>query len=78
MFLQHVQLMRGRTPEKRLIHELRKAVAWYTKGLHASADLRDIHKMPTDPEALVASRAVLLGDGAQRTGSTHAAISGCF
>jgi tRNA-dihydrouridine synthase B len=54
VFLQHVQLMRGRTPEKRLIHELRKAVAWYTKGLHASADLRDIHKMPTDPEALVA------------------------
>jgi len=41
VFLRHVSLMRGRTPERRLIHELRKAVAWYTKGLPDSAWLRD-------------------------------------
>lgn len=54
VFLRHCELMRGRTEEKRLIHEIRKAVAWYTKGLPGSADLRDQSKAPRDPDALIA------------------------
>lgn len=55
VFLRHVALMRGRTEDKRLIHEVRKAVAWYTKGLPGSAELRDQHKAPREPDALVAA-----------------------
>lgn len=40
--------------QKRLIHEVRKAVAWYTKGLPDSARLRDHHKTPAEPAALAA------------------------
>ena len=47
--------MRGRTEDKRLIHEVRKAVAWYTKGLPGSADLRDQSQAPREPDALVAA-----------------------
>ena len=55
VFLRHCALMRGRTEEKRLIHEIRKSVAWYTKGLPGSADLRDQSKAPRDPDALIAA-----------------------
>ncbi len=55
VFLRHVGLMRGRTEDKRLIHEVRKAVAWYTKGLPGSADLRDQSQAPREPDALVAA-----------------------
>ncbi|MCS6912361.1 MAG: tRNA dihydrouridine synthase DusB [Myxococcales bacterium] len=41
VFVRHVQLICELTPERRVLHELRKAVAWYTKGLPRSADLRD-------------------------------------
>jgi len=55
VFLRHVALMRGRTEDKRLIHEIRKAVAWYTKGLPGSAHLRDQSQAPREPDALVAA-----------------------
>jgi tRNA-dihydrouridine synthase len=54
VFLRHVELMRGHTPGKRVIHELRKAVAWYTKGLPNSAALRDHSLSPPQPEDLIA------------------------
>jgi len=57
IFLRHVELMRGHTPPKRVIHELRKAVAWYTKGLPNSAALRDHGLAPQQPDELVASTA---------------------
>jgi len=57
VFLRHVELMRGHTPPKRIIHELRKAVAWYTKGLPNSASLRDHSASPPLPEELVAATA---------------------
>jgi tRNA-dihydrouridine synthase B len=41
VFCRHVDLIAQHTPPKRLIHELRKAVAWYTKGLRNSGDVRD-------------------------------------
>jgi tRNA-dihydrouridine synthase B len=57
VFLRHVDLMRGHTPGKRVIHELRKAVAWYTKGLPNSAALRDHHATRQVPDELVAATA---------------------
>jgi tRNA-dihydrouridine synthase B len=53
VFLRHVQLMREHTPEKRILHELRKAVAWYSKGLMRSADLRDRASSIGDPAILI-------------------------
>ena len=41
VFARHVDLIVAHSPEKRLVHELRKAVAWYTKGLRNSADVRE-------------------------------------
>ena len=61
VFLQHVELMQRHTPPKRFIHEVRKAVAWYTKGLPGSAELRDIHKAPTDPLALIGATTAYFG-----------------
>jgi tRNA-dihydrouridine synthase B len=37
----HLELMRAHTPPKRLIHEIRKACAWYTKGLPGCAAFRE-------------------------------------
>ena len=67
IFLRHAELMRehsglydsghGRTgrssPEKRVGHELRKAVAWYSKGLPRSAELRDRLSGVHDPAILL-------------------------
>ena len=39
--LLEVDLIAGHTPQKRLVHELRKAVAWYTKGLRDSSHVRE-------------------------------------
>jgi tRNA-dihydrouridine synthase B len=41
VFDRHVSLITGHTPPKKLVHELRKAVAWYTKGLRDSAHVRE-------------------------------------
>jgi tRNA-dihydrouridine synthase B len=41
VFLRHVDLIAQHAPQKRLVHELRKAVAWYTKGLWRSAEVRE-------------------------------------
>lgn len=78
VFLRHVDLMRSHTPEKKIIHELRKAVAWYTKGLPDSAGLRDQAQAPKDPDALIANTARYFAERAQhgprrRTPSAEAA-----
>jgi tRNA-dihydrouridine synthase B len=41
IFLRHVDLIAQHTVPKRLVHELRKAVAWYTKGLRDSSHVRE-------------------------------------
>lgn len=41
VFDRHVSYIAAHTPAKKLIHELRKAVAWYTKGLRDSAPIRE-------------------------------------
>ena len=41
VFHRHMDYMEAHTPPKKLVHELRKAVAWYTKGLRDSAHVRD-------------------------------------
>ncbi len=53
VFRRHVALMRERTPDKRILHEVRKAVAWYSKGLPRSAELRDRVSGVEDPAILV-------------------------
>jgi nifR3 family TIM-barrel protein len=50
----HLDLMRQLTPEKRLIHEIRKACAWYTKGLPGCAQFRERTQHLTDLDALLA------------------------
>ena len=54
IFRQHVALMKEHTEPKRTIHEIRKAVAWYTKGLPHSAELREKMMAVTDPSLLIA------------------------
>jgi len=41
VFGKHIDLITQHTPAKKLVHELRKAVAWYTKGLRDSAHVRE-------------------------------------
>lgn len=72
VFLRHVELMRGHTPGKRVIHELRKAVAWYTKGLPNSAALRSHSESPPNPEDLVAATAQYFLDMQDRSCSQAA------
>ena len=40
VFLRHVQLLEQLRPGPKLIHEVRKASAWYVKGLHGANALR--------------------------------------
>ena len=40
-FRRHVDLIAAHTPPKKLVHEVRKAVAWYAKGLRDSAHVRE-------------------------------------
>jgi nifR3 family TIM-barrel protein len=42
VFKRHMELMREHTPPKRLVHEIRKACAWYTKGLPGCAAFREL------------------------------------
>ncbi len=46
------KVMKANTPEKKLVHELRKAVAWYTRGLHGSAHVRTRTFEVRDPESV--------------------------
>jgi nifR3 family TIM-barrel protein len=41
VFSRHMDYITAHAPEKKLVHELRKAVAWYTKGLRGSAHVRE-------------------------------------
>ena len=52
VFHHHMDLMKLNTPEKKLVHELRKAVAWYSRGLHGSAQLRMRTLEVRDPESV--------------------------
>jgi nifR3 family TIM-barrel protein len=53
-FRRHVELIRELKSGRKLIHELRKACAWYAKGLYGANALRQrIWKMP-DPDEVVA------------------------
>lgn len=53
VFQQHISLMKKHTEPKRIIHEIRKAVAWYTKGLPRSSDLREKMMHIADPALLI-------------------------
>lgn len=54
VFQRHVRLMQDHVEPKRLIHEVRKAVAWYTKGSFQAAELREASLGIADPAVLTA------------------------
>jgi nifR3 family TIM-barrel protein len=42
VWLRHVELVESYAPPRRLVHEVRKTIAWYTKGLRDSAHIREV------------------------------------
>ena len=52
-FARHVELIRAHTPARRVFVEVRKACAWYTKGLHGGNALRRKVWALTDPTEIV-------------------------
>jgi tRNA-dihydrouridine synthase B len=50
----HLDLMRRHAPPKRLVHEIRKACAWYTKGLPGCAQFRERTQHVVDFDVLIA------------------------
>jgi tRNA-dihydrouridine synthase B len=50
----HAELVREYTVERMLVHELRKTLAWYSRGLRGGADLRTRAGQHKDPKVLVA------------------------
>jgi nifR3 family TIM-barrel protein len=49
----HLELMREHTPPKRLVHEIRKACAWYTKGLPGCAAFRELTQHLVDVDQVI-------------------------
>ncbi|MSP62665.1 MAG: tRNA dihydrouridine synthase DusB [Myxococcales bacterium] len=50
----HLELMKVHSPPKRVIHEIRKACAWYTKGLPGCAQFRERTQHITEIEPILA------------------------
>ncbi len=76
VFLRHVELIGQLRPGAKLIHEVRKASAWYVKGLHGGSSLR--HKVwnlarPEDVVSAVLEHIDQLRSG-PRAGSTHSTV----
>ncbi len=55
MFLRHVDLLGRLRPGAKLLHEVRKASAWYVKGLHGGSALRSRVWNLVRPEDVVSS-----------------------
>jgi nifR3 family TIM-barrel protein len=49
----HLDLMREHAPPKRLVNEIRKACAWYTKGLPGCAAFRELTQHLVDVDEVV-------------------------
>jgi tRNA-dihydrouridine synthase len=49
----HADLVLAYAPSRMRIHELRKTLAWYSRGLHGGSHLRQQSGAPTSPEALL-------------------------
>jgi nifR3 family TIM-barrel protein len=49
VWTRHVDLIAAHAPPKRVLHELRKTIAWYTRGLRDSAQLRESAFKILDP-----------------------------
>ena len=52
-FTRHVELVREYHPGRKLIHELRKACAWYAKGMHGGNAFRKLAWSVEEPSALI-------------------------
>jgi tRNA-dihydrouridine synthase B len=55
VFLRHVELLAELRPGAKLLHEVRKAAAWYVKGLHGGSALRSRAWNLVRPEDVVSS-----------------------
>jgi tRNA-dihydrouridine synthase len=49
----HAQLVREYSVEKMWVHELRKTLAWYSRGLYGGSDLRERASKRKDPQYLL-------------------------
>jgi tRNA-dihydrouridine synthase B len=49
----HAELVLEHSPERMRVHELRKTLAWYSRGLHGGASLREQGSKTAEPSALV-------------------------
>jgi nifR3 family TIM-barrel protein len=58
VFDRHVELLRERKPPAALIHEIRKACAWYAKGLFGANAFRKLAWTIDDPDALLTEAAL--------------------
>jgi nifR3 family TIM-barrel protein len=70
VFLRHVELLGRLRPGAKLIHEVRKASAWYVKGLHGGSALRGRAWNLVRPEDVVSSVLEFLDQLALRA-ATH-------
>ena len=52
-FHRHIELILSHSSEKRRYAELRKACAWYSKGLHAGSGLRQAAGETKDPDEII-------------------------
>jgi nifR3 family TIM-barrel protein len=49
----HAELVLEHSPERMRVHELRKTLAWYSRGLHGGASLRERGSKVGEPSALL-------------------------
>jgi nifR3 family TIM-barrel protein len=71
----HADLALAHSPERMRIHELRKTLAWYSRGLHGGAQLRQRSLGSADPAALlVLGEAFFAGLGVAGPAGAPAAV----
>jgi nifR3 family TIM-barrel protein len=71
----HADLVIEHAPERMLIHELRKTMAWYSRGLHGGADLRQRAGLEKSPAALQDMGAAFFDRLAEQAAGSHANIT---
>jgi tRNA-dihydrouridine synthase len=73
----HADLVVEHSPEKMLLHELRKTLAWYSRGLYAGSTLRQRASTVGDPGALLEMGEAFFADleAAARAGAGDGALA---
>jgi tRNA-dihydrouridine synthase len=71
----HADLVLEHSPEKMRKHELRKTLAWYSRGLFAGSALRQRASTVGDPAALVAMGEAFFAELETREGTGEGAVA---